>query len=120
MLTVGLNGIAEEMFYRGALWSVVADSNPIVTTTLVNTAATAATRNLALVLASTATGLLFGYQRRATGGTLGPDHHPPDLVDADASLSTPLVPYQARSVTGPSGRNLAYIVLEAIHSLGLV
>ena len=72
MLTAGLNAMAEEMFYRGAMWSVVADSNPIVTTTFVYAAATAATRNLLLVLAATATGVLFGYQRRATGGTLAP------------------------------------------------
>ncbi len=72
LLTTGLNGVAEEMFYRGALWSVVADSNPIATTTLAYTAATAATRNLALILAGAATSLLFGYQRRATGGVLGP------------------------------------------------
>ena len=72
LLTTGLNGVAEEMFYRGALWSVVADSNPIAATTLACTAATAATRNLALILAGAATSLLFGYQRRATGGVLGP------------------------------------------------
>jgi uncharacterized protein len=50
----------------------VADSNPITKTTLAYTAATAATRNPALVLAGTGTSLLFGYQRRATGGILGP------------------------------------------------
>ncbi len=72
LLTTGLNGIAEEMFYRGALWSVVADSKPITKTTLAYTAATSATRNPALVLAGTATSLLFGYQRRVTGGILGP------------------------------------------------
>jgi membrane protease YdiL (CAAX protease family) len=72
LLTTGLNGLAEEMFYRGALWSVVADSNPITKTTLAYTAATVATRNPALVLAGTATSLLFGYQRRVTGGILGP------------------------------------------------
>jgi uncharacterized protein len=72
LVSAVLNGIAEEMFYRGALWSLVADSNPIVKTTLAYTAATATTRNPALVLAGTATSLLFGYQRRATGDTLAP------------------------------------------------
>lgn len=72
LLIAGLNGISEEMFYRGALWSVLPDSNPIVTTTLAYTAATAVTRNLALLLAGTATSLLFGYQRRVTGGILVP------------------------------------------------
>lgn len=72
LLVAVLNAAAEEMFFRGALWSVVQDRDPILRTTLAYMAATAATRNLALVLAGGATGLLFGYQRRATGGILAP------------------------------------------------
>ena len=60
------------MFFRGALWSVVQERDPILRTTLAYMAATAATRNSALVLAGGATGLLFGFQRRATGGILAP------------------------------------------------
>jgi uncharacterized protein len=61
--------VAEELFFRGALWSLVAKSHPVVKTTL---ASTAATRNPALVLAGTATSVLFGLQRRTSGSILAP------------------------------------------------
>ena len=72
MLTAGTNAVAEELFFRGALWSAVQDSHPIVTTTIAYTAATAATRNPALVLAGAVTSVLFGLQRRASGSVLAP------------------------------------------------
>ena len=64
--------MAEELFFRGALWSLVAESHPVVKTTLAYTATTAATRNPALVLAGTATSVLFSLQRRISGGILAP------------------------------------------------
>jgi CAAX protease family protein len=72
MLTAGTNAVAEELFFRGALWSAVQDSHPMATTTIAYTAATAATRNPALVLAGAVTSVLFGLQRRASGGVLAP------------------------------------------------
>ena len=72
MLTAGTNAVAEELFFRGALWSAAQDSHPMVTTTIAYTAATAATRNPALVLAGAVTSMLFGLQRRASGGVLAP------------------------------------------------
>jgi uncharacterized protein len=72
LLTAGANAVAEELYFRGALWSVVEESHPILKTTLAYAATTAATRNPALVLAGTATSLLFGLQRRTSGGTLAP------------------------------------------------
>jgi hypothetical protein len=72
MLTAGTNAVAEELFFRGALWSATADSHPMVTTTIAYTAATAVTRNPALVLAGAVTSVLFGLQRRASGGVLAP------------------------------------------------
>ena len=72
MLTAGINAVAEELFFRGALWSAVQDSHPMVTTTIAYTAATAATRNPALVVAGAVTSVLFGLQRRASGGVLAP------------------------------------------------
>ena len=72
MLTAGTNAVAEELFFRGALWSAAQDSHPMVTTTIAYTAATAATRNPALVLAGAVTSVLFGLQRRASGGVLAP------------------------------------------------
>ena len=71
-LIAAVNAIAEEMFFRGAMWSVVQERRPILATTLAYMAATVATGNLALVLAAGATGLLFGHQRRATGGIVAP------------------------------------------------
>ncbi|MEO7061095.1 MAG: CPBP family intramembrane glutamic endopeptidase [Lapillicoccus sp.] len=71
-LTTCTNGIAEELFFRGALYSVVRDEHPVLTSTLAYTAATAATRNPALVLAGGVMGALFGLQRRASGGIQAP------------------------------------------------
>jgi CAAX protease family protein len=63
------SGIAEEMFFRGALWS---GPHPLRTTTLAYVASTAATGNPALVLAGLVTSVVFGSQRAATGGVLAP------------------------------------------------
>ena len=63
------SGIAEEMFFRGALWS---GPHPLRTTTLAYVASTAATGNPALVLAGLVTSVIFGRQRAATGGVLAP------------------------------------------------
>ena len=72
MLTAGTNAVGEELFFRGALWSAVQNSHPMVTTTIAYTATTAATRNPALVLAGAVTSVLFGLQRRTSGGVLAP------------------------------------------------
>jgi membrane protease YdiL (CAAX protease family) len=72
LATASANAVAEELFFRGALWSLVQDSHPLAKTTLAYAATTAATRNPALVLAGTATSVLFGLQRRISGGILAP------------------------------------------------
>jgi CAAX protease family protein len=72
VLIASANAVAEELFFRGALWALVADSHPVIITTLAYAAATAATGNPALVLAGTATSVLFGLQRRTSGSTLAP------------------------------------------------
>jgi len=76
------NGAAEEVFFRGALYSAIdsgaIDSRaiggrrPVLTSTAVYMLATGATRNPALVLASAVMGTLFGLQRRASGGIQAP------------------------------------------------
>ncbi len=71
-ITAGANAVAEELFFRGALWSLVEESSPIVKTTLAYSATIVATRNPALVLAGTATSVIFGLQRRASGVFLAP------------------------------------------------
>jgi membrane protease YdiL (CAAX protease family) len=63
------SGVAEELFFRGALWS---GSCPLRTSTLAYVASTAATGNPALVLAGLLTSVIFGWQRDATGGVLAP------------------------------------------------
>lgn len=71
-LTTLANGAAEEIFFRGALYGVVGDRHQVMVSTAVYTAATAATRNPALVLAAAAMGTVFGLQRRASGGIQAP------------------------------------------------
>ena len=69
MLIAAGSGVAEELFFRGALWS---GPRPLRTTTLAYAASTAATGNPALVLAGLITSAIFGWQRAATGGVLAP------------------------------------------------
>ena len=66
------NGVAEEVFFRGALFDVVGERHAVAVSTAVYMLATAATRNPALVLASGVMGALFGLQRRASGGIQAP------------------------------------------------
>jgi uncharacterized protein len=69
LLIASGSGVAEEMFFRGALWS---GTRPLRTTTLAYAASTAATGNPALVVAGLITSAIFGWQRAATGGVLAP------------------------------------------------
>ena len=72
ILTTLLNGAAEELFFRGALFAAVGEKYPVSVSTAVYMLATCATRNPALVLAAGAMGGLFGLQRRASGGVQAP------------------------------------------------
>ncbi|KQY57672.1 abortive infection protein [Nocardioides sp. Root151] len=67
LATTLANGLAEEVFFRGALYSA-SNSHPVIVSTAVYSVVTASTRNPALVLAAGVMGALFGLQRRATGG----------------------------------------------------
>ncbi len=71
LVTTLANGAAEEVFFRGALYTALGHK-PVVTSTAVYMLATSATRNPALVLASAVMGALFGLQRRASGGIQAP------------------------------------------------
>ncbi len=68
VLSTGANGMAEEVFFRGALYAAVGERHPVVATTAVYTLTVVPTRNPALVLAAAVMGALFGIQRRASGG----------------------------------------------------
>ncbi len=72
MFTTLANGVAEEVFFRGALYAAVGENRPVVASTGVYMLATVATRNPALVLASGVMGALFGLQRRSSGGIQAP------------------------------------------------
>lgn len=65
-----LTGVAEELFFRGALYDVL--SRPIPTTTAVYALVTIATGNPMLVAAAALLGLVTALQRRAGGGVLAP------------------------------------------------
>lgn len=67
-----INGVGEELFFRGALFASVGRRHPIAITTVVYGLATAATGNVVLALAAILLGLLTGAQRRVTGGVLAP------------------------------------------------
>jgi hypothetical protein len=72
LTTTLANGIAEEVFFRGALYAAVGVDGPVLTSSAVYSLATVATRNPALVLASVPMGVLFALQRRASGGIQAP------------------------------------------------
>jgi membrane protease YdiL (CAAX protease family) len=66
------NGIAEEIFFRGALFAAIGRRYPVVISTIVYSVATVATANPMLVFAALTLGLVLGLQRRASGGILAP------------------------------------------------
>ena len=72
LATTLANGLAEEVFFRGALYSALDDLSPVASSTAVYTLATTTTRNPALVLAAGVMGSLFALQRRASGGIQAP------------------------------------------------
>jgi uncharacterized protein len=67
-----VNGVAEELFFRGGLFAAIGRRHPVVISTLVYATATLATGNVMLVFAALVLGVLLGLQRRASGGVLGP------------------------------------------------
>ncbi len=67
-----VNGIAEELFFRGAMFAAIGRRYPVVISTAVYALATVATLNLMLVFAAAVLGTLVGLQRKVTGGVLGP------------------------------------------------
>jgi CAAX protease family protein len=72
MTTTLANGTAEEVFFRGSIYSLADCQHPVAASTAVYMLTTCATRNPALVLASGVMGTVFALQRRASGGLLVP------------------------------------------------
>ena len=71
VLVTAVNGIAEELFFRGAAYAAV-PRNPVLVTTIAYTLATLATGNVMLAFAAVLLGVVVGLQRRASGGILAP------------------------------------------------
>ena len=65
-----VNAVAEEYFFRGALYAALEPHRPVVFTTVIYVAVTATTGNLALVAAAVVMGTVFGLERRAAGSVL--------------------------------------------------
>ena len=71
VLVTVVNGIAEELFFRGAVYAAVT-RHPVPVTTVAYTVATLATGNVMLGFAAVVLGAVVGLQRRASGGILAP------------------------------------------------
>jgi membrane protease YdiL (CAAX protease family) len=67
-----LGAIAEELFYRGALYTALGRHHPALISTVLYVAATMASQNLMLGFAAIVLGSVCAWERRATGGVLAP------------------------------------------------
>ena len=65
-----LNGLGEELFFRGALFDVLGSRNPVASSLVVYVAVTATTGNFALIVAAIVMGIIFTLQRARSGGIL--------------------------------------------------
>jgi membrane protease YdiL (CAAX protease family) len=71
VVITAVNGVAEELFFRGAAYAAIT-RHPVLWTTVAYAVATLATGNLMLCFAAVLLGTLVGLERRATGGILAP------------------------------------------------
>ena len=71
ILITAVNGVAEELFFRGALYAAT-PRHPVVVTTAAYFLAVIASGNLMLAFAAVLLGTLVGLERRATGGIQAP------------------------------------------------
>jgi membrane protease YdiL (CAAX protease family) len=67
-----INGLAEELFFRGALYTALGKAYPAVVSTIVYVVATSTTGNPMLGVAAVILGAVCALERRATGGVLAP------------------------------------------------
>jgi membrane protease YdiL (CAAX protease family) len=71
VIVTALGGVAEELFFRGALYASV-ERHPIAVTTVAYGLATLATGNVMLTFAAVVLASVVGLERRASGGILAP------------------------------------------------
>lgn len=67
-----VNGVAEELFFRGALYTALGSWHPVGVSTLLYVITTAASGNPMLGFAAVILGTVCALERRATGGVLAP------------------------------------------------
>ena len=67
-----LGAIAEELFYRGALYTALGRHHPVLISTVLYVVVTLASQNLMLGFAAIILGTVCAFERRSTGGVLGP------------------------------------------------
>ena len=67
-----INGVGEEVFFRGALPAAIHSRRHAVWSVVLYALVTVATLNLALVAAAVIMGTVFSAQRRSSGGVLAP------------------------------------------------
>jgi uncharacterized protein len=67
-----INGVAEEMFFRGALYTALGKTYPAVISTVLYVITTTATGNPMLGFAAVILGAVCAWERRITGGVLAP------------------------------------------------
>lgn len=71
-LITAINGVAEELYFRGAAFAAVGRRHAVAITTVAYAVVTAFSGVPLLVLAAAILGFVTGLQRRVTGGILGP------------------------------------------------
>lgn len=71
LITV-VNGVAEELFFRGALYTALGGHHPATISTVIYVAAVMAAGNPMLGFAAILLGAVCAYERRMTGGVLAP------------------------------------------------
>jgi membrane protease YdiL (CAAX protease family) len=67
-----VNGVAEELFFRGALYTALGRFYPVVVSTVLYVCATLASGNPMLGFAAIILGTVCAWERRMTGGVLAP------------------------------------------------
>ena len=67
-----VNGVAEEVFFRGALYTALGRHHPVLTSTVLYACATMASGNPMLGFAAIILGTVCALERRASGGILAP------------------------------------------------
>jgi membrane protease YdiL (CAAX protease family) len=71
LVVAAVNGVAEELFFRGALYAAI-PRHPVLWTSVAYTVVTLATGNVMLGLAAVVLGVVVALERRASGGVLAP------------------------------------------------